>query len=353
MTWFSVGAAVVGAAGSMMAADSSASATKGAAKTSADASRYATDVQKEVFDQQRSDQAPWRVTGGAAVNRLAELMGLSVPDATALANAETRDQVRARLEPQFTTTSGVTSDVKGLMRDYYAKLQDPRIASEDHSQLDNYDANRWLDLQSTSVVDENALTAAINAEMAKQSSVDPNRPKSADFGSLTKNFGMADFQADPGYSFRMAEGLKALDRSAAARGGLLSGASLKGISRYGQDLASQEYGNAFNRYQTNQGNLFNRLSGLAGTGQTSVNQTGQAGQNYASNVGNIAMTNAANQGNAQLAAGNANSSMYSGIGNALGRVNWGSLGTGTGTTSQPFSSGWDAGYYDASGMPRG
>jgi hypothetical protein len=61
-------------------------------------------------------------------------------------------------------------------------------------------------------------------------------------------FGMQQFQQDPGYAFRMSEGMKGLERSAAARGGLLSGGTLKGIQRFGQDLASQEYQNAFNRY---------------------------------------------------------------------------------------------------------
>jgi len=58
-----------------------------------------------------------------------------------------------------------------------------------------------------------------------------------------------NFQADPGYGFRMSEGLKALERSAAARGGLVSGGAGKALQRYGQDLASQEYGNAFQRFQ--------------------------------------------------------------------------------------------------------
>jgi len=60
----------------------------------------------------------------------------------------------------------------------------------------------------------------------------------------TAEFGMDKFQADPGYAFRMSEGMKALERSAAARGGLLSGANLKNTQRFGQDLASQEYQNA-------------------------------------------------------------------------------------------------------------
>lgn len=66
-------------------------------------------------------------------------------------------------------------------------------------------------------------------------------------------------QMDPSYQFRLGEGMKALDRTAAARGGLLSGATLKGAQRYGQGLASQEYGNAYNR-----------LAALAGVGQTAT-----------------------------------------------------------------------------------
>lgn len=61
-------------------------------------------------------------------------------------------------------------------------------------------------------------------------------------------FGMEQFNADPGYQFRMSEGLKALERSAASRGILSSGQTLKDITRFGQDTASQEYQNAFSRY---------------------------------------------------------------------------------------------------------
>ncbi len=71
----------------------------------------------------------------------------------------------------------------------------------------------------------------------------------AGYGSLAKPFSQTDFEQDPGYAFRQAEGMRALERSASARGNLLSGGTLRGIQRFGQDLASQEYGNAFNRYQ--------------------------------------------------------------------------------------------------------
>jgi hypothetical protein len=62
-------------------------------------------------------------------------------------------------------------------------------------------------------------------------------------------FTMDKFQADPGYAFRLSEGTKALERSAAARGGLLSGGTGKALQRFGQEMGSQEYTNAFNRYQ--------------------------------------------------------------------------------------------------------
>lgn len=99
-------------------------------------------------------------------------------------------------------------------------------------------------------------------------------------GELARPFTMADYQADPGYGFRMSEGMKALDRTAAARGGLLSGATLKGAQRFGQDLASQEYQNAYNRYTQNQQTQRNALANLAGIGQTASGQLQRAGEAY-------------------------------------------------------------------------
>lgn len=98
-------------------------------------------------------------------------------------------------------------------------------------------------------------------------------------------FGMSQFQADPGYAFRLGEGQKALERSAAARGGLISGGALKAATRYGQEAGSQEYTNAFNRYQTERQAKLGPLQSLAGVGQTAVNQLGAAGQSYATGAG--------------------------------------------------------------------
>ena len=185
-----------------------------------------------------------------------------------------------------------------------------------------------------------------------------------DPASAMRNFGAGDFQADPGYAFRLSEGMKALDRTAASRGGLLSGATLKGAQRYGSDLASQEYGNAYNRFQTNRtaqsqeyqnafnryqaeraakeqgfGNAYNRfqterintlapLQSLAGVGQSATQQAQQAAQNFATGATNTYGNLASGQtgalgafGSAQggniIGAGNARASGYMGGANAV------------------------------------
>jgi murein L,D-transpeptidase YcbB/YkuD len=136
--------------------------------------------------------------------------------------------------------------------------------------------------------------------------------QNADF---QKDFTMADFQADPGYQFRMDEGQKALERSAAAKGGMMSGGTLKAISKYGQGVASQEYQSAYDRFNADRDRRFNRLGALAGVGQTATNQMGAAGQNYANQAG-AQITGAANAGAAgQIGQANAIGGALQGVGN--------------------------------------
>jgi len=159
-------------------------------------------------------------------------------------------------------------------------------------------------------------------------------------GDLFRNFTMQDYQADPGYQFRLDQGNKAINNSAAARGGLLSGATLKAIAEYNSGAASQEYGaaqgrfagnqalaqnaqntaynqfgqdrnnlqgaqiNAFNQFGSNRDNasnvyqnaysrwndqnntIFNRLSSLSGMGQTAATNQGGYQQNFGANMQN-------------------------------------------------------------------
>jgi muramidase (phage lysozyme) len=131
-------------------------------------------------------------------------------------------------------------------------------------------------------------------------------PGDEGYGKYAGDFTMQDFTTDPGYAFRLAEGNKALDRTAAARGGLLSGGAMKAAQRYGQDMGSQEYMNAFNRYQTNRANQLNPLQSLMGAGQTGANTLTQAAGQLGSDLGQNA-----------LGAGNARASGYMGQANAL------------------------------------
>jgi hypothetical protein len=148
--------------------------------------------------------------------------------------------------------------------------------------------------------------------------------------SKYQNFGMDQFTADPGYAFRLSEGQKALERSAAARGGLLSGGTGKALQRFGQDYGSQEYTNAFNRYQTERAARLNPLQSLAGMSQTTANTLGTAGQTTASNVGNAYMNQGVNQGNALLAGNQARSSAYGDIAKLYGKT------YGSGGSAQNF-----------------
>lgn len=111
-------------------------------------------------------------------------------------------------------------------------------------------------------------------------------------GELAGNKFMDNWQQDPGYQFRMSEGQKALQASSAARGLSNSGRALKELTRYGQDYASNEYGNAYNRQ-------YGRLSALAGIGQQANAQNASSGANFANMYGQNTMGAA----NAQAAAG--------------------------------------------------
>ena len=152
-----------------------------------------------------------------------------------------------------------------------------------------------------------------------------------------KDFGMDQFRADPGYGFRMSEGMKALEGSAAARGGLLSGNALRGIQRFGQDLASQEFQNAFNRYGIERERRLNPLQSLAGVGQTTSQNLGTAGTQFANTMGNIGMNQAAVAGNAGMARASAYGDTLNQLSRLYGGMNFGRpVGGGTGTTGTAF-----------------
>jgi hypothetical protein len=170
-------------------------------------------------------------------------------------------------------------------------------------------------------------------------------------GDFNRDFTLADFTKDPGYDFRMQQGQRALDSSAAARGGALSGAAIKGSLRYGQDFGSGEYQNAYNRFNNDRTQRFNRLASLAGVGQTATRDVAQQGAQVASNVGNN-MTGAGNaQASSYVGQGNAISGAANTLGNfAMNRYYMSQLPGGASTMpTTPSSGGWTGGWGDTGG----
>ena len=134
---------------------------------------------------------------------------------------------------------------------------------------------------------------------------------------LTHQFGAEDFAQgiDPGYAFRLQQGQMANRNMANLGGGLIGGNALRGLQDYTQGQASQEYGNAFNRYQTQRGNIYNSLASIAGLGQTSLGQSGQLAGTTAQSVGNAIADQGTALGAGQVAMGNALGGGLQGAGN--------------------------------------
>ena len=135
---------------------------------------------------------------------------------------------------------------------------------------------------------------------------------------LTRQFGAEDFQAgiDPSYNFRLQQGNLATTNLANRAGGLIGGNALQGLTDYGQNLASTEYGNVFNRFQTQRSNIYNNLASIAGLGQTSLGQTGQLAGTTSQGVGGAISGAGSAIGAGQVAAANAYGSGIQGAGNA-------------------------------------
>lgn len=267
MPWI-VGGAVVGSA--LIGSSSASKAAKGQEA----AAREAAAEQKRQFEVTRADQAPWLQTGQAGVRRIGELLGFG--------------------------ERGPTTQVSGPIErgdfDAAAYLAaNPDVA---RAGVDPY--GHYLQYG----MSEGRQGFKLGAQ-----SFDDSAP-------LLKDFTGADLTSEPGYEFRLSQGNKAIENAARARGMYMSPSTVKELLRYGQDYASGEYQNAYNRDMSNRTTKFNMLSGVSGTGQTAANTVANAGANMATNVGNL-MTGAAN---ARGAAGIAGANAWSNAAGTLG--NW-------------------------------
>jgi len=362
MSWGMVAVAGASLVGGAVASKSA----KSAANTQAASADRATQVQKEIADKQialqreqfnRSVelQEPFRQTGLAAQNRLSFLLGI------APTGRDARDPdiltIRNRLLPQYmqrTVTPGLTG--QALDAAVNAEADQRRAQSYEVTPFD-LDVIRQAKSQGgeSTATREWDLDAAVKAELAKSQGTGQPGAQGDGYGSLMRDFSMADYEADPGYQFRLSEGEKAIQRAASAAGRSDSGRAYKDLMRFNQGEASQEYGNAFRRFYTMRDAKLNPLQSLAGVGQTATNASAQAGQDFASGAGRAlgaygqsAGANITGAGNAQAAGrlmqGNA---LQNGINGAVsawnryqqpaaGNSGWGSV-SGWGTGINPNS----------------
>ncbi len=374
---------LLGSKGASSAAKTQANAATDAARIQAASADKSLALQERMYNEQIARNQPYVGAGSLAQNRLMSMLGLqqdprytgsrsvnamapqTAPSAPATPQPAmlTRDQLRQQLLAQYTTpaTQGEMVNMGVDNGGYMSSGGTPASVDEAGlnaaiDQLYNQQQTQQQQWQAGQAGQQQAGTIEGNDPYYNmyangyQAAPDLMVGNYQDPGDFT----MESFQQDPGYAFRMSEGLKALDRTAAARGGLISGSAMKGAMRYGQDMASQEYQNAFNRYnqnrtynsglfntnrayqtgqynqnrnfntdlyKMNRGDALGSLGSLMSSGQNAANQMGAAGQNYAGNAsstfqqaGNAAANgiNTAGQANAAGQMGSANS-----IGNAL------------------------------------
>jgi hypothetical protein len=282
-------AAASSVAGGVMGASASKNAAETAAQGQIDAAKISAQSQEKMYNQTRSDQLPYLTGGAGALGRLDYLLGLPGQQSS------TKAAYGAGFGPQGSAyiPSNGGAPVLGYGAPSSTQAMNP-------GQLNTFQqgmtgkAAQYGDGGPRVMAGQNGKNAvAVPAAQPVSYTADPS------YGSLMKDFSASDFQTDPGYQFRLSEGQKALDRSAAARGGLFSGEQLKANDQYNQNFASNEYQNAYNRYQQNRTTKYNFLSNAAGGGQTSATELGRVGASYSANIGNALQTGYGNAANAR------------------------------------------------------
>lgn len=169
-------------------------------------------------------------------------------------------------------------------------------------------------------------------------------------GYLTQRFTPEEFAKgmDPSYKFRLQQGEEATRRQANLAGGQIGGNTLKSLQDYSQGLASTEYANAYNRFQTERGNIYNTLASIAGLGQTSLGQTGSQSVLAGQNIGNAT----ANAGSAAGAAQVAKANIYGGTAQSLAnQYYYNSLRNNTGNQNYTDAGGWSGGGNNTVNVP--
>lgn len=289
-------------------------------------------LQKQMYEQGREDFQPWYNTGAAGIGKLSDLLGIGG------GSMQSREQIYDGLQNQYTTQTQATPSDSMIFIGEDGKINTAKGFANEFTETSNQygrgrsiydvmdDPDKLREVMKSygyepsggysggeDVIDYAGLNAATDAQFGAQTTPD-------DYGSLLQSFGMDQFEEDPSYQFRQEEANKALQRSMAAQGSTLGGGGYGEINpqvaaalqEQNQNLASTEYGNAYNRYNTDQGNKFNMLMGVSGLGAGVAGQQVQAGANYANQVGQTNTSLASAQMNAQMA-NNSQPSMFSSL----------------------------------------
>lgn len=169
-------------------------------------------------------------------------------------------------------------------------------------------------------------TEQANEQPYMQAGSDALTQLNGQMSTLNQPFTMSQFQEDPGYQFNLSQGLGAVQSSAAAQGHMLSSGELGNASNYAQSMASNEFGNAYNRYMNTNQQTYNKLMGLVQVGQAGASNTNAAAMNTANNVsanqtaagnasaaGTIGSANAISGGIGQATSGLTNYSMFNSL----------------------------------------
>jgi hypothetical protein len=238
------------------------------------AANAANSIQNNQYQLTRSDLAPYTSTGQSAITTLGNLLGIGPKPgsvgATAGPTTLPQDALDKQSKSAFLKAWLAGQNPAGANGEHIGEApHNPATVAKVQGEIDQLDR----DVQSAQQIAQNTAN--------QQNLLGQQNPE--DYGSLMKDFTAADFNVntDPGAQYRMDQAQKAIERSAAARGGVQSGGTLKALQSNSQDLASQEFGNAYNRFQNNRQTKANLLLGTAGLGQVSLGQQANLGAGVA------------------------------------------------------------------------
>jgi len=263
---------------------------KKAAKQQQEAAQQGLAAQKEMYEQSRADLAPYRGTGAAANSRLSYLLGLEGGGNPAVAQAQSAyDQAQQR----YNALASSSRVPEGWRFDNSGTGATQGGSSGGYRRLDASGNTEWMDPQLAGMYSGGGSSGggASTAELdAARSALDAAKAQpwtpGSDYGSLMEKFTGQKLYDDPGYQFRLDEGLKGMQNTGAARGMQLSGAQMKGLNRYGQDYASNEFNAARNRWVGDQDQTVNYLTGATNRGMNAATNSANFAQNYGNNASN-------------------------------------------------------------------